>query len=77
MTRLVPSFLIAVILSAHAALAAPLRSDVARVCCPAACAARKDVHLWPRANEVLRSCEVAMGEKGSRHTVEEICSCVR
>ena len=58
-----------------AAPAAPLRSDVVAVCCPAACAAKKTPRYWTKANEVLRSCERGLGAPRSNHTVEEMCQC--
>lgn len=51
-------------------------SDVQRVCCPGACAAR-DGKEWPRANEILRGCMRGIGCKSGvdSATVFMKCKC--
>lgn len=52
------------------------QSDVKALCCPSACAAKRDVHLWPRANDVLRGCAKGIGCKSvDSWTVGMRCNC--
>ena len=50
-------------------------SDVAKLCCPSACAV-KDSPKWPQANDVLRGCARGIGCKDvDNWTVGMKCQC--
>lgn len=53
-------------------------SDVKALCCPSACAAKRDVHLWPKANDVLRGCMRGLGcsdSESKNASVQMRCNC--
>lgn len=49
-------------------------SDVAKLCCPSACAVRKSPH-WTQANETLRACMRSLGCEADHATVPMKCNC--
>lgn len=66
-----------VLLTEGPALSACFASDVAKLCCPSACAV-KNSPKWERANDVLRGCMKGIGCSDSESKGETVgmrCDC--